>query len=498
MYFAYAFLLFLSQGLFCMQQDTECKQRLLAHETKLASLVASINKGAAKDPEDILIQKLAALLNEPQRKKECLQKGSYELGLDSKYLNPVAQRMIKGTYTKTFWLLRENPAMPPVSALQSSDLVNSICYSPDSTRIVTASSYGNVDIWDAQDKPGSKIRCLHHGKVGKTKAIFSHDGRQIRIAGSPELNMYASRDLSHTWKKTYPAQVRVVDIAFSSDDSLCATTRVQDPKVYLESAAIGESKGELLNGEDIACLASSESNNLLACANSGVTLWDLQAHQKLQERLRMHESIHEVRFNQDGTLLATAPYDGLVQILDVRSGMHAVQLYSHNNNPVSSVAFHPDGVVIATASGHCVRPWDLRTGGLLSTELVTDSATLSCVRWNKNGTQLATSGNGISVKLWSMGKAGIKRYLDADLTPESAALLLSCVESIESYQEGNTEDNVYKSPGSLRILKQLPSQLAERVEDEMLPPKTAKAIMLKDRDPIQDCCEPCLPAPCGI
>ena len=202
---------------------------------------------------------------------------------------------------------------------------------------------------------------------------------------------------------------------------------------------------------------------------------------KLSECLDLHRDyINEVRFNNKGVLVATASQDCTALLSDFRDKMEIVQCYPHKD-PVNSLAFNPDGTTMVTASGDRVRSWDLRMGRFLE-DLAIDNDGIYGYYGNKDGTQLATA-SGNSAKLWRTNNADIRRYLDLDLTPETAAVLSSVVTSLQSTLKGNTQHDVYQSPGVLRITKQLPSELKLSVEDEIQPVMPGKTFAAKDQDP---------------
>jgi WD40 repeat protein len=72
--------------------------------------------------------------------------------------------------------------------------------------------------------------------------------------------------------------------------------------------------------------------------------------------------VNAVAFSPDGTLLATASYDGTARIWDPATGTTRATLQGHTG-PVNAVAFSPDGALLATASDDgTTRIWEVATG----------------------------------------------------------------------------------------------------------------------------------------
>ncbi|KOU97999.1 WD40 repeat domain-containing protein, partial [Streptomyces sp. XY533] len=69
-----------------------------------------------------------------------------------------------------------------------------------------------------------------------------------------------------------------------------------------------------------------------------------------------------VAFSPDGSLLATASFDGMVRLWDPTTHRPVDRPSIGHTRPVTAVAFSPDGSLLATASfDGMVRLWDPTT-----------------------------------------------------------------------------------------------------------------------------------------
>jgi WD40 repeat protein len=107
---------------------------------------------------------------------------------------------------------------------------------------------------------------------------------------------------------------------------------------------------------------------------------------------------YSVAFSPDGTLLAHGAGNAVV-LSDLRIG-RPVRVLTGHTGAVWSVAFSPDGTRLATGgAGGTVRLWDTATGRQL-TDLSGHTGTVLSVAFSPDGTRLATGGDDGTVRLW--------------------------------------------------------------------------------------------------
>jgi WD40 repeat protein len=121
-------------------------------------------------------------------------------------------------------------------------------------------------------------------------------------------------------------------------------------------------------------------------------------------------SILSVAFSPDGKLLATAGVAGEIQLWQVADGKPLLSWKAHIRW-ILSVAFSPDGQIIASASDdRTVKLWDAQTGQLLRIFQEHTSWVFSVV-FSPNGRILASVSDDRTVKLWDVHTGQVLKIL---------------------------------------------------------------------------------------
>ena len=123
----------------------------------------------------------------------------------------------------------------------------------------------------------------------------------------------------------------------------------------------------LMHDESINQLLFHHDGTLLATAAGGRTgagsarVWRVPSGEPVGPPIRHPARIVRVALHPDGKILATAASDGLAQLWEIASGEPASKQMQHDA-PLVDIAFHPDGSRLVTASGNQVQLWDTATG----------------------------------------------------------------------------------------------------------------------------------------
>jgi len=142
-----------------------------------------------------------------------------------------------------------------------------------------------------------------------------------------------------------------------------------------------------------------------------VIAWKAADGTRLGEFAGHPTTVWGVKFSPDGTLLATAGYDGLVRIWDVATRQPKHDLKKHKGW-VRAVAFSPDGARLASAGEDgSVVLWDPKTGAEV-TSIAAHEGAATCVAFAADGQTLASGGSDKLVKLWDPADGSVKGKLE--------------------------------------------------------------------------------------
>jgi WD40 repeat protein len=228
-------------------------------------------------------------------------------------------------------------------------------FSPDGTRLVTASDDRTARLWSVAT--GESVGILEGHRGGVTTAVFDGEGRRV---------LTASQD----------ATARIWDAG--SDTELLVLSGHAHP---LRSAAF-----------------SPDGTRVLTVSQNTARLWDSRSGDVLQ-RLEQHTAaVLCGRFSPDGRQAVTGSLDGTARIWDVETGAVLATLAGEGKT-VLEARYSADGQRIATGEDRDACVWDAATGQRLAV-LRGHTYGVYSVAWTADGSLLATGSEDFTARIW--------------------------------------------------------------------------------------------------
>ena len=285
----------------------------------------------------------------------------------------------------------------------------SVVFSPDGAILATGSFDGGIVLWDVatQDR-----LALIEGQKEVSSMAFSPDGATLASAGTRD-GTVRLRDIETENTATLYGYASLNSMALSRDGTILATVSrnsqvtLWNPSTHSRIATLSWD-ASFTNPYSLRSVAFSPDGGTLAAGSyRRLHLWDLATRAEIAT-LREHNGwVNSVAFSPDGALVATAGgwaeggVDGTVRLWDAATRSVVAVLQGHTDE-VNSVAFSPDGALASGSKDGTVRLWDVGTRSVVATfEGHTDGG-VNSVAFSPDGNTLASGGINGRVRLWDV------------------------------------------------------------------------------------------------
>jgi len=294
-----------------------------------------------------------------------------------------------------------------------------VAFGPKGDRVVSASKDHTARLWDAAS--GAAVHVLEGHDDVVWDAEFSPDGRRIVTASGD--------GTARLWDVENGTQIAVLhhdggvrSARFSPDGTRVvtgagdSTARLWDVESGAEIAVLRGHVGEVW----YAAFSPDGTRVVTASVDKTARLWDAATNAEIAT-LRGHgRGLTHAAFSPDGTRLVTASGDRTAKLWDVAKGTEIATLYGHEDR-VRRATFSPDGTRIVTASGDkTARLWDATTGAEIAV-LRAHTAGVRRAEFSPDGQLVATASVDGTARLWDATRGGQQVILNHDGWVRSAA-----------------------------------------------------------------------------
>jgi WD40 repeat protein/serine/threonine protein kinase len=277
-----------------------------------------------------------------------------------------------------------------------------LAFSPDGRQIAYRSDYGTTKVWDIHSTREPLTLSGHKG--GICSAAFSPDGKKLASGGQDKtIKIWDAETGGEPLETLVGHTGEVASVAFSPDGKQLAsgsgdkTIKVWDIHSTREPLTL---RGHTAAVRSVAF--SPDGRRIVSgSGDKTIKIWDVETGgEPLNTLAGREQGVLSPAFSPDGRQVASLSDDNTIEIWDVNSTSEPLTLRG-NGREFDSVAFSPDGRLIASSADSIIQIWDARSGSEVIT-LRGHEAVVPIIAFSPDGKQIVSVSYDNTVKFWDV------------------------------------------------------------------------------------------------
>ena len=275
--------------------------------------------------------------------------------------------------------------------------IESLCFSPDNTKIATAGYQPRV--WDVPTgqlllAAGPEIQSIRH-------TVFSADSSLLATTAERKLQLWSIESGEVIQQRTFDTKLR--SIAGSRDGLMFAVAA--ERKIDVIDSQTLESRIELSMHDgsipnDVAFLPDN-AHVVAHFTGNRVVVFDIETGHRRFAPIDHPAQILRLSVSPDGEMVAVASFAGSIDCYDTQMGKPIRSFRGHTDR-VRSVCFSADGRLLASVSDdETLKLWNVASGDTLKSIARPESGNYQ-VAISPDGTVLAATGKYTKLTLWDL------------------------------------------------------------------------------------------------
>ena len=334
--------------------------------------------------------------------------------------SPDGKRLASGSTDKTVQLWDTITGERIATLTGHINGINALAFSPDGITLASGSTDGTIQFWNIKTADALASRITGHTEWVKAVAFSKDSSTLASVAFNGAITFWDVKTSQKTTRQIIGYRDWLASLAFSPDGTRLASIgakstmvvgfgRVINPDslIRLTNVNTGREVATLKDKKGASNLVFSPDGKTVAFSNHGeIRLWNTETGSVLNIPLsdptnnvpeRLHPSISVLVFSPDGKKLISGTMEGNIQMWDTETGIGLVSLTEQDpdnvkygvkeaadaepdatvaatthpdatvmittyQDPISVLAFSPNGKLLAAGSHRQIRLWNMETG----------------------------------------------------------------------------------------------------------------------------------------